>query len=94
MNIEHMVSHGCVTTSNNSNSAPLLVNSIDSQYNNFETKVTAVLEIRIKISWPFFEDRNILWVTYCCPTENIQVMANQMHFGQPNAEIGWKMANG
>ena len=53
MNIEHMVSHGCVTTSNNSNSPPLLVNSLDPQYN-FETKVTVVLEIRIRIGWPFF----------------------------------------
>ena len=53
MNIKHMVSHGYVTTSNNSNSPLLLVNSLDPQYN-FETKVTAVLELRIKIGWPFF----------------------------------------
>ena len=31
----------------------------------------------------------------CCPIENVQeIWMTKMEFGQPNAEIDWKMANG
>ena len=42
-----------------------------------------------------FLRQNILQVTDCCPIENVQeIWPPKIDFGQPNTEIGQKMANG
>ena len=54
-------------------------------------KSFSVLEIRIKIGRPFFED---MYVIDYCSVENVwETWPTKMDFGQPNAEIGRKMAN-
>ena len=52
-------------------------------------------EIRIR-NWPaVFEDWIFSRLLHCCPIENVQeIWPIKIDFGQPNAEVGRKMANG
>ena len=54
-----------------------------------------MLEIRIRNWSAAFLKKDILYAIDCCPIENVwEIWPNKMDFGQPNAEIGRKMANG
>ena len=53
--------------------------------------IYTVLEIRIRNYSAIFLK---IKFTDCCPTENVQESwPTKIHFGWPNAEIGWNMAN-
>ena len=57
--------------------------------------ILTVLEIRIRNWSAVFLKIGYLQVTDCCPIENVQeIWPTKMDFGQPNAEIGQKMADG
>ena len=54
-----------------------------------------VLEIRIRNWSVVFVKMNTFWLLIAVPTENVQeIWLTKMDYGRPNAEIGWKMANG